>query len=144
MKEIKTKKSISTFFGRRFRYHYAVLRSLYIDDRIRTLHAFIRLQPTRGKWINRGRLQRNPTGKWTPYISSIAIGAQKDRFRVASDRQQNVFWSGSIAALQNVDWRSEVSRSLWGLIDCCYGAIGALIGRNRIGGTPNHPKTNAI
>ena len=61
--------------------------------------------------INRGRLQHNQTGNWKPYVSSIAIGAQTDRCRVASDRQQSVIWSGSIAALQNIDWRSGVIRS---------------------------------
>ena len=44
-------KSISKLFGRHFRSDYAVLRMLYIDDRIRTPHAFIRLQPTRGNLI---------------------------------------------------------------------------------------------
>ena len=77
---------------------------------------------------------------WTPYISSIAIGAPTDRFRVVSDRQQSVIWSGSVAALQHVDWWSEVSRSSAGLINRCLGAIRILIGRKRITGTPNHPK----
>ena len=66
-----------------------------------------------------GRLQRNQIGNQTLYISSIAIEAQTGRFRVASDRQQSVIWSGSIAALQNVDWRSVVSRSPSDLIDRC-------------------------
>ena len=35
-KEIKTKKSISTFFGRYLNSNYAFLWSLYIDDRVRT------------------------------------------------------------------------------------------------------------
>ena len=39
------------------------------------------------KRINRGRLKRNQGGNWTPYISSIAIEAQTERFRVASYRQ---------------------------------------------------------
>ena len=69
------------------------------------------------KRINKGRLQRSQTENWTPYVSNIAIGAQTDRFRVASDRQQSGIWSGSIAALQNVDWRSVVIRSPSGLID---------------------------
>ena len=47
-KEIKTKKSISKLFGCHFRSDYAVLRLLHINDRIRMLHAFIPLQPTRG------------------------------------------------------------------------------------------------
>ena len=53
------------------------------------------------------------------YVSSIAIGAQTDRFRVASDRQQSVIWSRSVAALQNVNWQSVVIRSPPGLIDRC-------------------------
>ena len=152
--EIKTKKSISKNFGRYLKSNHAVLWSLYIDDRIRTPPAFIRLQPTCGdrivsdrvhrKRINRGRLHRNQTGNWTPYVSSIAIGAQTDRFRVASDRQQSVIWSGSITALQNVDWRSVVIRSPPGLIDRCQGAIGGLIGRNRTAGTTKSPQNNAI
>ena len=71
------------------------------------------------KQINRGLLQRNQTGNLTPCIISIAIGAQKDRFWFASDRQHSVIWSGSIALLQNVDWRSVVSPSPWSLIDRC-------------------------
>ena len=71
------------------------------------------------KRINRGHLQRSQIGDWTPYISNIAMGAQKGHFRVVSDRQQNVIWSGSIAALQNVDWRPVVSRLPSGLIDRC-------------------------
>ena len=91
------------------------------------------------KRINKDRIQRNQTGNWTPYISSIAIGAQKDRFRVACDRQQSVIWSGSIAALLNVDWRSVVCRSPSCLIHRWNSVIGVQIGRNRIAGTPKSP-----
>ena len=72
-----------------------------------------------GRYTSMIASERNQSGNWTPYVSSIAIGPQTGRFRVASDPQQSVIWSGSIAALQNVDWRSVVTRSPSGLIDRC-------------------------
>ena len=71
------------------------------------------------KRMNRSHLQRNQIGNWTPYISSIAIKAQTGHFRVAFDRQQSIIWSSSIAALQNINCRSVVSRSPSDLIDRC-------------------------
>ena len=50
-KEIKTKRPISKLFGRHFIPDYAVLRSLQIDNRIQTPHAFIRSQPACGDLI---------------------------------------------------------------------------------------------
>ena len=50
-KEIKNKKSISKLFSRHFRSEYDVLRPLYIDDRVRMLHAFIRLKLTPGDLV---------------------------------------------------------------------------------------------
>ena len=42
-KDIKTKKSISKIFGHHFRYDYAAVQLLYIDDRIQAPRAFIRV-----------------------------------------------------------------------------------------------------
>ena len=47
---VKTKNLISIFFGRYLKSNYAVLWSLYIDDRIRTPPAFIRLQQHVAIW----------------------------------------------------------------------------------------------
>ena len=57
-----------------------------------------------------------------------------------SERKRNVFGSHLIASfIQNADWRSVVSRSPSDLIDRCQGAIGALIGRDRVAGAPKSP-----
>ena len=148
-KEIETKKSTSTFlvfilnpimlFFGRYISMTASERRLHLQDCSQHVAIWSYSDRVHRKRINKDRIQRNQTGNCTPYISSIAIGAQKDRFQVAFDRQQSVSWSGSIAALQNVDWRSVVCRSPSCLIHRWNSAIGVQIGRNRIAGTPKSP-----
>ena len=132
-KEINTKKSISTFFGLYLKSNYAVLWSLYINDRIRTPLAFISLQPTCGDRIVIGSRAsqtdtESPTTQSDRELNAVCL---KHRHRNANGSFSGRIWSPTERYLIGLDHRFT---KCWLAICSHYVAIRShrsLLGRHR-------------